>query len=128
MENNIKQLVCVLIPAYNEAKYIAKSIGAILKQDYENLEIIVINNASTDDTSEIVEKLIHSNQSKINIRLIYERNKGTQFAREAGRRVANGSIIAQMDADCVPSFRWISKGVRMLFDCGGHPRMSKLQQ
>lgn len=109
--------VSVLIPAYNEEKYIIKTLTALVKQDYHNYEIIVVNNASTDNTALEVETFINANrESGITITLLYEARKGTNFAREKGRLFATGDIIAQLDADCVPGRSWISNGVRSIME------------
>ena len=105
------QKVSVVIPAYNEEKWIGKTLEAILAQDYPNYEVIVVDNASTDKTSDIVRGF-----SDARLKLISEPRKGLLFAREAGRREASGSIIAQLDADCLPDPKWISKGALLLAD------------
>lgn len=114
METNHLPKVSVLIPAYNEEKYILKALECIIQQDYANYEVIVIDNASTDQTSTIVREFIEINKWETHIKLIYEGRKGTQYAREAGRKQATGSIIAQIDADCLPLKNWIKKGVKEL--------------
>ena len=102
--------VSVLIPAFNEEKYILNTLQALKKQDYPFFEIIIADNASSDRTSIIIERFIDDN-TNLNIRQVYEGRKGTNFARERARLAATGSIIAQLDADCVPPKDWIGKGV-----------------
>ena len=107
--------VSALIPAYNEEKYICYVLAALLKQDYPNIEIIVANNASTDRTAVMVETFIATHAgSPVSIQLVHEMKQGTNHARECARLHATGSIIAQIDADCVPGPNWISKGLRYL--------------
>lgn len=107
--------VSVLIPCYNEENYISTALSALLDQDYPDFEIIVINNASTDQTPEVVYLFIQEHAEAIDkIKYVYEGQKGTQFARECGRKLASGKIIVQMDADCIPERNWITKGVRQL--------------
>jgi glycosyltransferase involved in cell wall biosynthesis len=113
MRNNTPK-VSVIIPAYNEEKYIIKTLEALQQQYYPNYEVLVVNNASTDRTAEVVAQFIYRQNLTFAFRLLHERRQGTQFARECGRRAANGSIIAQLDADCLPPADWISKGVRLL--------------
>lgn len=111
-------MVSVLVPAFNEEKYIGKTLMALLSQDYPQFEIIVINNASTDRTALIVEQMMEEHtsiHSGISIRLFNETRKGTNFARECGRLQAKGSIIAQVDADCQPCPNWLRKGVNALY-------------
>ncbi len=113
--------VSVLIPAYNEEKYIIRTLEALLQQDYPNFEIIITDNASTDNTALLVEQFIALySTNNIPVLLVYEHKRGTNFARERARVEATGSVIAQIDADCLPSKYWISKGVVAL--CGSHQK------
>ncbi|WP_121357603.1 glycosyltransferase [Flavisolibacter nicotianae] len=113
MENATPK-VSVLVPAYNEEKYILKTLEALQQQDYTNCEVLIINNASTDRTAEVVRSFIYRNHLTFKFRLLNEGRQGTQFARECGRKNATGVIIAQLDADCLPSPNWISNGVKLL--------------
>jgi glycosyltransferase involved in cell wall biosynthesis len=106
--------VSVIIPAYNEEAYIGKTLEAIYQQTYANFEVLVVNNASTDRTAEVVTAFICRHNLHFRFRLLHERRQGTQFARECGRSMASGAIIAQLDADCLPPAHWISKGVLLL--------------
>jgi glycosyltransferase involved in cell wall biosynthesis len=107
--------VSVLIPVFNEEKYICKTLQAVLNQDYPDYEIIIVNNGSTDRTAEIIrEFLINHNPSGKSVIFASEERKGTNYARECARKLATGDIIAQLDADCVPHKDWISTGTRLL--------------
>lgn len=89
-----KPLVSVVIPTYNQEKYLGECLDSVFAQDYPNFEVIVVDNASTDDTKLVITK------SGKDIR--YERlpeNRGPSAARNAGRRIARGSIIAYVDGD-----------------------------
>ncbi len=101
--------VSILIPAYNEEKYIAKTLTAVLAQDYSDFEIIVINNNSSDKTKEIVKQF---NSPKL--KLIEEKKAGVQFAREAGRLESRGEFIGNLDADCIPPPNWITNCLKYL--------------
>lgn len=95
-------LVSVLIPAYNEEKYIETVLKAILCQDYPKVEILVIDNASTDKTFETAQKFP-------TVHVLQEKKKGTNFALELGRKKARGEFIARIDADCIPDKEWITR-------------------
>ncbi len=97
--------VSIVIPAFNEEKNIADGIRAALAQDYPHFEVIVVDNGSTDNTAAIA--------AQFPITVIAEPRKGTNHARESGRRVATGENI---DADCLPSPDWLSVGVARLND------------
>ncbi|MCX6715708.1 MAG: glycosyltransferase family 2 protein [Candidatus Taylorbacteria bacterium] len=96
--------VSIVIPAYNEEGNIAKTIEAVLAQDYPNYEVIVVNNASTDKTAEIASRYS-------TIKVVDEPIKGILSARERGRITATGDLIANIDADCLPDPDWITRGV-----------------
>lgn len=100
--------VSIVIPAYNEEKWVGKTLEAVSKLDYPDYEVIVVDNASKDKTSEIVEEFVKKDPR---IKLVHEPKKGLLNAREAGRVAAGGEIIAQLDADCLPDPEWITKAV-----------------
>ena len=109
----MKQKVSVIIPAYNEENYITNCLKAIAKQNYANFEVLVVNNASTDNTAYVIEQFIKEHRLT-NFFLLHENRKGTNHARECARLAATGDIIAQLDADCIPDKDWISKGIKAL--------------
>lgn len=86
-------LVSVIIPVYNGEKYIRCAIDSVLKQDYQSIEIIVIDDGSSDTTLEIL------NQFGDKVRIYRQPNKGSAAARNLGIKMANGSFIAFLDAD-----------------------------
>jgi glycosyltransferase involved in cell wall biosynthesis len=95
--------ISVVIPAHNEEKVIGRTIQAVLAQTYPDFEVIVVNNASTDQTAEVA--------SKFPVRVVHESRKGLLWARECGRRAAKGYVIANIDADCLPEPDWLSRGI-----------------
>ncbi len=89
------QLVSVIIPTYNRAGTIEKSIRSVLKQTYSNIEIVVVDDGSTDNTEEIVCAIEDSR-----IRYIKAKeNRGASAARNLGVREAKADIIAFHDSD-----------------------------
>lgn len=90
-------LISVIIPTYNREKSILLSIASVLNQTYLNLECIVVDDASTDNTEEIVRQVMDS-------RLVYlklNENSGSSFARNIGIRASKGDYIAFEDSDDV---------------------------
>jgi len=98
----------IVIPAYNEEASIEHALRAALAQDHDDFEVIVVNNASADRTVEIV--------SQFPVKLVHESRKGLLWAREAGRKAAQGDVIANMDADCRPQPDWLSRGLKHFND------------
>lgn len=86
-------LVSVVIPVFNGEKYIRCAIESVLKQDYQPIEIIVVDDGSTDATLDILRDL----DSRIT--LYRQPNKGSAAARNLGVRMAQGAYIAFLDAD-----------------------------
>lgn len=98
-------LVSVVIPAYNEGKSIEKTLNSLLRQDYPNFEVIVVDNNSTDNTALVVKNF--------KVTLISEKQKGVAHARQAGFTKANGEIIVSTDADTLHSVDWLTKIVQI---------------
>lgn len=94
------------MPAYNAGKYIEESILSVLKQSYENWELIIINDGSTDETKEIVEIYC---QKDSRIKLVNQDNSRIGAARNNGINNSTGSWIAFLDADDL----WDSEKLKM---------------
>ena len=97
MKNSIamvKPLVSVIIPCYNAEKYIVETIQSVISQTYENLEIIVINDGSTDRSVELIQTIIDPR-----CKLISVENGGVSKARNIGIKASKGDFIAFLDAD-----------------------------
>ncbi|HEY1405826.1 MAG TPA: glycosyltransferase family A protein [Spirochaetota bacterium] len=91
-------LVSVVIPMYNAERSIAKSVSSAIKQRYAHIEVIVVDDGSTDRSPSIVKKIIAQNP-KSKIRMVRKQNGGVSSARNAGMRTARGEFIAFLDAD-----------------------------
>jgi glycosyltransferase involved in cell wall biosynthesis len=88
--------VSVIIPAYNAEKFIEKTLGSVTNQTYQDLEIIVIDDGSQDQTAEIVKKMAKQDSR---ISLLQQINSGVAAARNLGIEKAQGEFIAPIDAD-----------------------------
>lgn len=93
----MSDLVSAIIPTYNCAKYVISAIESALAQTHKNLEIIVIDDGSTDNTSESLKKYIESGA----IRYFYQKNSGVSAARNVGIQQSRGDFIAFLDSDDV---------------------------
>jgi len=107
---NKKPIVSVIIPTYNRAHLIGRSIQSVLNQTYQDFEIIVVDDGSTDNTEDIIKKF-----QKKDERIKYiknEKNKGGSAARNTGIKAARGKYIAFLDSDDEWMKRKLEKQVR----------------
>jgi glycosyltransferase involved in cell wall biosynthesis len=94
-----RALISVIIPSYNSGKFLAEAIESVVNQTFGDIEIIVVNDGSTDDTERIVREW---QQRDRRIKYInHQINKGLAAARNTGIRAAKGQYIALLDADDV---------------------------
>lgn len=93
MEN---QKVSIIIPAYNVEKYIEKCVDSVIKQTHTNIEILVIDDGSKDNTGRILDDLqLIDNR----IRIVHKKNEGVSSARNTGLDMATGEYVVFVDAD-----------------------------
>ena len=105
-------LVSIIVCAYNVEKYIDESITSIINQTYKNLEIIIINDGSTDLTLSHLERL---NKLDGRIKIINNKhNLGFINSLNIGLRYFSGKYIARMDADDIAKPFWIEKLITYL--------------
>ncbi len=103
------RLVSVIIPVRNGASVIGRCLNAVIGQDYPQLEIIVVDNASSDQTADLVRRIDDER-----IKIVYEPKPSRGAARNRGVRVANGEIIMMTDADCEVPEGWIAQMLKPL--------------
>lgn len=89
-------LISIIIPAYNIAPYISRCLDSIIAQTYKNIEIIVVNDGSTDSTAEIIDKYATADNRIIPV---HKSNGGVSSARLAGIDIAKGDYIGFVDGD-----------------------------
>jgi len=102
--NPSELLVSVIVPTYNAEKTIADTISSILCQSFSNLELIIIDDGSTDNTAEIVHKF---NDNRINY--VYQTNQERAETRNHGIALAQGELIAFVDSDDIWLFNKLEK-------------------
>lgn len=89
--------ISVIIPVYNAGMFLAKTLESVNKQTFSNYELIIVNDGSTDNSSEIINNYFLIHQS--NTTVIKQENKGQSVARNVGVERASGKYIVFMDAD-----------------------------
>ncbi len=89
----MQPLVSVIIPSYNCEAYISETIASVLAQDYPAIELLIVDDGSTDKTKDIIEAYGHQ------VRLICQKNAGVCAARNKGIQEANGQYICLLDHD-----------------------------
>lgn len=104
--------VSVIIPCFNCAPYIADTVNSVLAQTWENKEIIVVNDGSTDESPEILKRYGDK------LRVINQPNYGVSLARNSGIAHANGRYVAFLDADDYWDPGFLEKSIKVLADSG----------
>ena len=105
-----KPLVSVVVPTHNDSKYISEAIASIVNQTYDNLEIIVIDDFSTDNTVEIIESF---NDKRIKI-IRNDTNRGAAYSRNIGIKNCTGEYISFMDGDDIWSLNKTEEHVNFM--------------
>jgi glycosyltransferase involved in cell wall biosynthesis len=95
--------ISVIIPVFNEEKYIATCLNCLTKQTEKPDEIIIVDNNCTDQTINIVRKFNH----QLPLKIIREKTRGTTFARNKGFEKASGDILVRTDADTKQPKNWL---------------------
>lgn len=103
------ELVSIIIPVYNSEKYLSKCLNSVIYQTYSNLEIIVINDGSTDNSESIVKEYLNNDDR---IKYFENVNHGVSYTRNYGLSVATGKYITFLDSDDTIEENFIEK---MLF-------------
>jgi len=107
----VKPEITIVVPMFNARKTAEKCLISLLRQSYENYEIIMVDDCSTDGTYELVKQLVDQSE-RIRIKQTRE-NLGAAAARNLGIKEAKGEYIAFTDCDCVVDTQWLER----LVDC-----------
>ena len=105
--------ISVIIPVYNAVAYIGECIESVLAQTFQNIQIIIVDDGSTDGTTEIVKDYQRKHES---IMVIYQENSGVEKARVEGYRNATGEYIGWIDADDLAKPEMFEKLYRLAVD------------
>jgi glycosyltransferase involved in cell wall biosynthesis len=96
-------LVSVIIPTYNRVQYICEAIDSVLAQTYNNTEVIVVDDGSTDNTRDIIQ------QYDSKVKYIFQNNAGPSAARNNGIKQSSGELIAFLDSDDI----WLAEKLEL---------------
>jgi len=105
--------VSIIIPVYNSARHLEKCLNSVVKQTYDDIEIIIVNDGSTDDSKKICESFKSTYK---NIKLINQENSGQATARNKGIQVSTGENIQFVDSDDTIDFDMTQKLVNSIND------------
>lgn len=116
VKNCEKGLVSVIMPSYNTADYIKESILSVLNQTYQNLELIIVDDCSSDDTMTVIDEV---EDSRIKV-FKNEKNSGAAVSRNKALREANGQWIAFLDSDDLWTTDKLEKQISFMEKNGYH--------
>ncbi|HEY4194331.1 MAG TPA: glycosyltransferase [Mucilaginibacter sp.] len=115
MNNTLNPLVSVIIPLYNAERYIEQCIHSILQQTWQNIEVIIVDDGSTDNSLTIAQKF-----ESEKVKVLSQTNGGASVARNNGLKLAKGDYLQFMDADDLLSIDKIEAQVTILDQSNGY--------
>lgn len=92
-------MISVVIPVYNKSKTIVRCLESVIYQSYSPVEIIIVNDGSSDDSYSVIQEWIRKTKAQIPINLICNENKGVSYSRNLGIKKSKSNYIALLDAD-----------------------------
>lgn len=106
-KSNKRPLISVIMPVYNRKNIVLNSINSVLSQSYDNFELIIIDDASTDGTTELLKEINHE---KIRV-LFHSKNKDCSCARNTGLKEAKGEFITYLDSDNIMDKKFLQSNL-----------------
>ena len=116
-----RPLVSFIIPSYNFASYIEGCVDSILCQSYDDIEVIIVNDGSTDNSKEVIDKIVAKDKRVI---AIHKKNEGVSIARNTGLKVCSGDYCVFVDADDYLAPDYAEYMLRLVRETGGEFCMS----
>lgn len=110
---NKKPLISVIIPVYNVQDYLERCLNSVINQTYKNIEIILVNDGSKDNSQSICENYLKKYK---NIRIINQENKGLSAARNIGVECSMGEYIVFIDSDDYVDTNYVEYLYKLLVD------------
>lgn len=109
-------LISIIIPVYNGEKTLNKTLESIAAQTYKNIEVIIVNDGSTDNTEKFFERFVTKNNLNNTYLFINQKNQGAPSARNHGARKAQGDFLFFCDADAILKKDALEKMLQALSD------------
>lgn len=107
------QKISVIIPVYNRQRTLRQCLDSLLDQTYNNYELIVVDNNSTDKTKEMIHNF-HKKDKRV--KYLFEKIRARGAARNTGEKAAKGDIVLMTDSDCVVPINWIANMIRPILN------------
>lgn len=111
MVEQCQLIVSVILPVYNGANFLQKCIDSVLLQSYSSIELIIVDDGSTDGSSQICD---YFSSSDSRVKVVHKQNGGVHSARNAGLQVATGELIMWVDSDDWIDVDWVERYVNVL--------------
>ena len=108
---NSPPLVSIVIPCYNQGQYLSETIDSALSQEHTNIEVVIVNDGSTDRTLKICNKYAAKDQR---VRFVSQKNKGLSNARNLGVKLSKGNYIQLLDSDDIILPQKIKQQVKLM--------------
>ena len=90
----------IIVPIYNVAPYLPKCVDSLIAQDYEDYEVILVDDGSTDESGKICDEISESiSDERLVIKVLHQKNGGLSAARNAGLKMARGEYVCFVDSD-----------------------------
>ena len=97
-KENLKPLVSVIIPCYNHGHFLSEAIMSLFQQNYPSIEIVVVDDGSTDNTREVAESFAGIKEG-VEVKYVFKNNGGLSAARNTGVEKSKGELLVFLDAD-----------------------------
>lgn len=106
--------VSIIMPCYNQGKYVREAIESVLHQTYKNIEIVCVNDASSDNSNDIIQNILSELNPDNFIYINHKENKGVVATRNEAIEIATGEYILPLDADDTIEPTYVEKAVNIL--------------
>ena len=105
-----KKVVSIIIPCFNQGEYLEECLSSVFASSYKEVEVIVVNDGSTDDTKYLMDEL----EQKITFKSIHQGNQGLAASRNVGIRASQGEFILPLDSDDKIGVTYIENALKVL--------------